>query len=60
TPLGPITENFPSYEAFSYVYLTGMAFLAISVVFTLLMKNAVYRKPDTEILNDKGVEKSIE
>lgn len=59
TPLGPITENFPSHQAFSYVYLTGMAFLAISVVFTLLMKNAVYRKPDTEILKDKGVEKPI-
>ena len=60
TPLGPITENFPSHQAFSYVYLTGMAFLAVSVVFTLLMKNSVYRKPDTEILKDKGVEKPME
>ncbi|MEM4071242.1 MAG: hypothetical protein QXO58_04340, partial [Thermoplasmata archaeon] len=49
TPLGNITRSFPSYQAFSYIYLTGMAFLAISVLFTLLMKNVVYKKPVIEI-----------
>jgi len=41
TPIGNVTEYFPSYQAFSYIYLTGMAFLAVSVIFTLLMKNVV-------------------
>ncbi|MEM0160756.1 MAG: MFS transporter [Thermoplasmata archaeon] len=49
TPLGNITRSFPSYQAFSYIYLTGMAFLAISVLFTFLMKNVVYKKPVIEI-----------
>ncbi len=44
TPIGNITQSFPSYQAFSYIYLTGMAFLAISVLFTFLMKNVVYKK----------------
>jgi MFS family permease len=58
TPLGNITRAFPSYQAFSYIYLTGMAFLAISVVFTFLMKNAVYKKPLIEIL--PNTEKNVQ
>jgi len=58
TPLGNITRAFPSYQAFSYIYLTGMAFLAISVIFTFLMKNAVYKKPLIEIL--PNTEKNVQ
>ncbi len=37
----PIFFSFPSSTAFSYIYIIGMVFLAISVVFTLLMKKIV-------------------
>lgn len=43
-----VTRNFPSSEAFSHVYLVGMVFLVISVVFTLMMKNVVYSKKDRD------------
>ena len=29
---------FPDHTAFSYIFLTGMAFLVISIIFTLFMK----------------------
>ncbi|EQD40211.1 major facilitator superfamily MFS_1, partial [mine drainage metagenome] len=44
----PIYFSFPSSTAFSYIYIIGMAFLAISVVFTLLMKKIVMNKPSVE------------
>jgi predicted MFS family arabinose efflux permease len=49
TPLGtPIYASLPSSAAFSYIYIIGMVFLAISVIFTLMMKKIVMngQKPD--------------
>lgn len=42
TPYGP--QTFPTSTAFDNLYLIGMGFLAVSLVFTLLMKNIVVAK----------------
>jgi EmrB/QacA subfamily drug resistance transporter len=53
---GPYIRLFPSSQAFSYVYLIGMIFLLVSVVFTLLMKNVVLRKGGTGNEDDRSGE----
>ena len=35
----PVYAYFPDHTAFSYIFLTGMIFLIISIIFTLSMKN---------------------
>lgn len=40
-PYFPIFETFPSGQAFDYIYLVGLVFLAIMVILTLFMKNEV-------------------
>lgn len=42
--LGGKIYSFPTSQAFNNIYLIGMGFLAISVVFTILMKNVVFAK----------------
>jgi MFS family permease len=41
----PIYASFPSYTAFSYIYIVGIGFIAVSLIFTLFMKNVVYSRP---------------
>ena len=48
TPIGIIVKEFPSHQAYNYIDLIGMAFLAVSVIFTLLMKNVIYNKNNRE------------
>lgn len=40
-PFIPILASFPSYDAFSYIYMIGMGFLIAAIIFTLLMKNII-------------------
>ena len=35
----PIFKPFPDHTAFSYIFITGMVFLIVSLIFTLFMKN---------------------
>ena len=37
----PIFETFPSSQAFDYIYIVGLGFLAVMVVLTLFMKNEI-------------------
>ncbi len=41
----PIYASFPSYTAFSYIYIVGIGFIAVSLIFTLFMRNVVYSRP---------------
>ncbi|MDG6904346.1 MAG: MFS transporter [Nitrososphaerota archaeon] len=45
-PFIPIFHSFPSSIAFSDVYLVGMIFLVVSVIFTFMMNNIVIRKEE--------------
>jgi MFS family permease len=47
------TVSIPTSEAYDHVYLIGMLFLVISLVFTLLMKNAVM-VPDKSGIKEKS------
>ncbi len=40
-PFFPIFETFPSSQAFDYIYIVGLGFLAIMVILTLFMKNEI-------------------
>lgn len=56
TPTGTLVyASLPSSTAFSYIYIIGMVFLAISVVFTLMMKKVVMGKqPSGELKGGEG------
>ncbi len=43
-PFLPVFENLPYSLSFEYIYLVGMAFLALTVVFALYMKNITFGK----------------
>ncbi len=43
-PFFPIFESFPSGQAFDYIYMVGLVFLAIMVILTLFMKNEILGK----------------
>ncbi len=43
-PFLPVFENFPYSVSFEYIYLVGMVFLALTVVFALYMKNVTFGK----------------
>ncbi len=46
-PIAGQVYSIPTSKAFDYIYIVGMVFLAVSVVFTVLMKNVVLdRAPD--------------
>lgn len=56
TPTGTLVyASLPSSTVFSYIYIIGMVFLAISVVFTLMMKKVVMGKqPSGELKGGEG------
>ncbi len=41
---GGYSRSYPTSTGFNYVYLVGMVVLAVSVIFTLLMKNVVFAR----------------
>lgn len=43
-PFLPIFVSFPSYQAFSYIYLVGVVFLIAAILLTLLMENIIVGK----------------
>lgn len=47
-PYFPIFETFPSSQAFDYIYIVGLGFLAIMVILTLFMKNEILGKKKGE------------
>lgn len=48
-PFFPIFYTFPSNRAFNYIYMIGLVFLAVMVVFALFMKNEIVGKRKGEI-----------
>ena len=47
-PIGGTVLSVPTATAFNYVYLFGMVFLGVSVIFTLLMRNVVFARAPAE------------
>ena len=43
-PFMPVYENFPYSLSFEYIYLVGMVFLVLTVIFALYMKNVTFGK----------------
>lgn len=43
-PLVPIMTSFPSTHAYDSIYLVGLVFLIVAIIFTLMMKNIIVGK----------------
>ncbi len=43
-PFFPIFKTFPSSQAFDYIYIIGLGFLAVMVILTFFMKNEILGK----------------
>lgn len=43
-PVTPILASFPSSQAFDSIYLVGIIFLIVGIIFTLMMKNVIVGK----------------
>lgn len=55
-PLDGKVYSFPTSHAFNDIYLVGMVFLALSIVFTLMMRNVVFVRKTTGTDSSRGID----